>query len=818
MKARFQIGLAGILILFCLFAAAITYFYERNFYEHQVRAKTDLVMDMVEATRGYIRETLRPEMYARLGEDAFVLEAMSTSYITRVIMERFNTMLPEFIYRRTAVNARNPAFEAKDYEQKMINYFKKHPDEEYWFGITRMGGERRFVQFRPIRFSRSCLHCHGRVEDAPASVIERYGTERGFGRQAGMIGGVQSISFAADSQMAAMRASAFQVFSLIVVVVLFLYAVIWIFFDWTVARSIRNVLGLFRNSLQDREGEKIFQSAVRGDEVKKLEHSARQMADHLARTRAELEEYTRRLENMVAEQTRDLRNSQARLREQVSARNRELHLLNNISGLITRSTDRHHLLQAVLAQALRVVPARGGGIYLPGATDFTLCCSLQADELTDRLPMAVIDRDENESGDDLILPGCSYIGGTDPDGAGIRVPLCCREQLQGILVFTGIRLDTLDEAMRELLLSIGQQIGITLENLKSIDDLRRSKELLQTVFDAITDPMVMVNGAGEILMVNAAFLSRYHVTEDEVGGGNLARLSEGKKLPYAHCFPVRDTPRQKDVRLADGSEFTVISYPVTLQGDRSGGLVCFARDITGRKEVERRIRRTERLAALGQLAAGVAHEINNPLGVILCYAEILRQEEGLPQSGRSDIEVITRQAENCRRIVSDLLNFSRGHEFDGSLTRITDILAEVHRLFERRFAERGIRFTCRESGDIPPCFMDRARIQQVFVNLIMNSLQAVGEGGRITVVVELAEEGLLVIRVEDNGCGIEPEVQPRIFDPFFTTKDRQQGTGLGLSVSIGIVREHGGTITVSSTPGRGSCFTVTLPLEGLATG
>ncbi len=814
MKTRFQIGLAGILILFCLFAAAITYYYERSFYQLQVRDKTDLVMEVVEATRSYIRETLRPAMYVEVGADHFILEAMSTSYITRAVMQRFNDRLPGFIYRRAAVNARNPDFEATDYEQKMITYFREHPDEKKWFGLAEIEGEQCFVQFRPVIFTASCMHCHGGKTDAPAEIISRYGETGGFDKPSGLIGGVQSIRVAARHQLAAVRESAFQVFSLIAVIMLFLYAVIWIFFDWTVARNIRSVLGLFRDSLQDREGEKIFHLASRGDEVKKLEQTARRMADHLTRTRKELEQYNQHLEYMVAEQTRGLRNSKEKLKEQVAARNRELHLLNSISSLITCSMDRKDLLAAVLGEALRVVPAGGAGIYLPtGKGDgYRLHHQQGVKGLAGELDIA-------EGADEIIGSGCTAIKGSGVDDAGTRVPLCCRDKLQGILVFTGIRVEELDEAMQDLLLSIGRQIGITLESLESIDGLRRNKELLQTVFDAITDPMVMVDAEGRILMVNSAFLQRYQLAAEQVQGADLAQLSADNRLPYGPCFPAADSPLQHEVSLADGSEFSVISYPVVLQENEGGAMVCFARDITGQKEVDRRIRRTERLAALGHLAAGVAHEINNPLGVILCYAEILEKKKGDPGQREQDIRVIVRQARTCQRIVSDLLNFSRRHDSEYSLVHVQDIVSDVKRLLVRQLEQREISLSYRQEEDIAPCFMDRARMQQVLVNLIMNSVQAVEKNGEIAITASMDGEGRLVVQVRDNGCGISEDVLPRIFDPFFTTKDGEQGTGLGLSVSMGIVREHGGSLTVSSREGEGSCFTVILPLEGgLATG
>jgi len=820
-NVRFQLGLAGILLFFCVIAALLTYYFEQSFYEKEARDKARLVMATVEASRTYIREILRPRMYRLVGPDRFVIEAMSTSYATRVIMERFQDELPDFIYRRAAVNARNPVFEANALERRMIDYFRKNPDKESWFGLVTSEGERRYMEIRPVVFSASCLHCHGRPEEAPATIRQRYGASRGFGRRAGEVAAVQSLAIPAETQMAAMRRSAFQVFSLIVLVVLFLYAVIWIFFDLVVTRRVRSVLSLFRENLQDPEGQAIYRRTSRGRELQDLHRSARMMAAHLRASREQLERYNRELEEMVARRTRDLEQSRNRLHEQVTARNRELALLNTIAELITRSVNLARIVPSVVRAVLEILPARGGGIYLVDREKGRLMLDHQegAPELEKILALSPgrLDRLEAEPADLATFQHCGQIEltGREQEEDGIRVPLCCRERLLGILVLTGISLTDLDDSLCQLLLSVGRQIGITLESLTLIARLHQSRELLQSVFNAITDPVLLLDEHGRFRMVNQAFLDRIGLEAEQVEGRLPEDLEEVDELPVIDCFRDMDPgqlPLSRRCHDRSGRVHEVIIYPVRDPDIPDRAFVCFARDITEQQLMENRIQQAERLASTGQLAAGVAHELNNPLGVILCYTDLLKKSAVTPEM-EADIAVIERQAGSCRRIVSDLLNFARSHTSARAQADLNNLVREVVRMFATRLRHQQVEVRLLLDESLPVCRLDREQIRQVLVNLILNALQATPSRGVITVTTRNLEKDRVELAVADTGTGIARRHLDRIFDPFFTTKGPDEGTGLGLSLSYTIVREHGGTLDVRSEEGQGSVFTMILPVD-----
>jgi len=262
--------------------------------------------------------------------------------------------------------------------------------------------------------------------------------------------------------------------------------------------------------------------------------------------------------------------------------------------------------------------------------------------------------------------------------------------------------------------------------------------------------------------------------------------------------------------------YEVSLYPILSDSGTVRNIVCYAKDITEQKQVEQRIRQTEKLVALGQLAAGVAHEINNPLGVILCYTDILKQDLAeVSEQHCDDIEIIEKHARSCQHIVSDLLNFARSRKADKILCNLNSVIEEVVAMVKHQFLKQQIDITLQLAGDLPESLVSIDRMRQVFLNLLMNSSHAIGTNGTITFVTRfIRKEKMIEIRVQDTGSGIPDEVVTKIFDPFFTTKPQGAGTGLGLSVSYGIIKDHDGDIRVESTSTTGTCFIITLPHNG----
>jgi signal transduction histidine kinase len=240
--------------------------------------------------------------------------------------------------------------------------------------------------------------------------------------------------------------------------------------------------------------------------------------------------------------------------------------------------------------------------------------------------------------------------------------------------------------------------------------------------------------------------------------------------------------------------------------------VLLIEDITERRGLERAARQAEKLAALGTLAAGLAHELNNPIGIISTRAELLlldAQPRSLPDEVVEDLQVIHRHSQRVARIAQGLLSFARSPSGQPGRVDLNRVVDETLLLVEKTILKEGVRIQRVLASELPPIWGDANALQQVVMNLLTNARDAVGAGGEIVIETGVGAEppGGVQLIVRDTGPGIPPEVLPRIFDPFFTTK--AEGTGLGLSISYGIVRDHRGTVDVRSTPGEGTTFVLT---------
>lgn len=247
-----------------------------------------------------------------------------------------------------------------------------------------------------------------------------------------------------------------------------------------------------------------------------------------------------------------------------------------------------------------------------------------------------------------------------------------------------------------------------------------------------------------------------------------------------------------------------------------------------RRQMEAHLRTAERLAGLGRLAAGLAHEVGTPLNVISGRAESLRRAHVADPASHRHIDIIVSQTERIERIVRDMLDFARQKPPRRVATDVRAVLRATLELLERQFVSRNVRVETAFADDLPAVIADPDQIQQVFLNLALNAVDAMPSGGTLNISSRLetvnhperedAPAPCVAVAFADNGTGIPEADRSRVFDPFFTTKDPGRGTGLGLSVSYGIIEEHGGWLDLQSRVGEGTCFTVHLPVEPATSG
>jgi two-component system NtrC family sensor kinase len=239
--------------------------------------------------------------------------------------------------------------------------------------------------------------------------------------------------------------------------------------------------------------------------------------------------------------------------------------------------------------------------------------------------------------------------------------------------------------------------------------------------------------------------------------------------------------------------------------------------IAAQKITESRLVQAAKLAAVGEMAAGVAHELNNPLTTVAGFTELVLQDMQSGNGSRSDLELVLKEAQRARAVVRRLLDFARQSDSVRIRSDINEVMDEVLTLVNHLLQTNGVELECKFTRGMPWVRIDRNQIKQVCLNLIHNALHAMPKGGRLclqTASQKRDRRTWIVFSIRDNGIGIPPEQKERIFEPFFTTRSGTGGTGLGLSVSYGIVADHGGFIEVESQVDVGSVFTVWLPAEG----
>src|SRR5262245_410195 len=344
---------------------------------------------------------------------------------------------------------------------------------------------------------------------------------------------------------------------------------------------------------------------------------------------------------------------------------------------------------------------------------------------------------------------------------------------------------------------------------------------IRSVMESLREGLIALDSDGRILAWNQAMEQWCGVPGDELLGRALFDVNPNFKHE-AVAEPLRRLLRGdiEEFKLDGVAHDTLKGEHVTWNirgsvmrhGATPSGAVLLIEDITGRVSLERGARQAEKLAALGTLAAGLAHELNNPIGIISSRAELMLLEaESAPLSSdvAEDLRVIHRHAQRVARIAQGLLSFSRHSPGERGRVDLNQVVDETLLLVEKMIVKDGLTLRRALAPGLPQIWGDANALQQVVMNLVTNARDAVRGGGEISVETSAVVEppGGVQLIVHDTGPGIPPEILPKIFDPFFTTK--AEGTGLGLSISYGIVREHQGTVDVQSAPGEGTTFVLT---------
>jgi two-component system NtrC family sensor kinase len=412
----------------------------------------------------------------------------------------------------------------------------------------------------------------------------------------------------------------------------------------------------------------------------------------------------------------------------------------------------------------------------------------------------------------------------------VTVPLRGTRRALGTIVFDGVRvepggeLDLLDRADE-----LGRQLSSAIENMQLLDDVVRARRELENIFDSIAHLVAVADRRGRIVHVNQAFAGRLERSRADLIDQPLSECIGAELAAWiaqhesGAVRPRTDAPASIEVNDSVLKGLFMVTVTDLLDHDRERvGSVMVARDLTPqtqleaeREELRQRLTQTEKLAALGQFVAGVAHELNNPLQGVLGHLELLRATGAFPKQLRKEIQTIYREADRAAKIVRNLLVFAGSRRVPRRSVSLNAVLAKVIALRAPTCRALDIEVVRHYDDKLPRVQSDPLLLHQVFLNMLMNAehaIAAAGPGGRIEITTAVDHKRHKVIAtIRDTGIGIPADTLPRIFEPFYTTKEVGKGTGLGLAIAYGIVQDHGGQIIAANHSEGGAVLTVELP-------
>lgn len=510
---------------------------------------------------------------------------------------------------------------------------------------------------------------------------------------------------------------------------------------------------------------------------------------------------------------------------QLDRRMNELFTLQELSYVLSESLQLDHIVDQVARYARRFLQADGalvamleeGGQSLRVISAEGTLAPLKAtviSETADTVIMRAIARERLEA----VEPGTSI----DIEGVSVRsaaaIPLRAHGVTMGALVVTDRRDGFFTSEDFQLLSTVATHAAVVLANSRFFEMIRRSKEEWETTFNALTEGIAVVSVDGKISRANHALgrllgvptqsLLGQPFGDTAVGQAESIRslLEEARGGARTSPLITRSEPLDRVLRLT--------AAPLPESSDRNS-VVVLIEDVTDQRKLEAQLIQNEKLAAVGQLVSGVAHELNNPLTSIAGLSEFLvEQGRGDPRD-REHLKVIHEQADRAGRIVRDLLTFARKGGHEKVRVDVNQLVARTSALLSYDVKLRGIDFEQRLDPANPAVLADPYELQQVMLNLLSNGVHELGEleadRPRTILVTTQTVENEVRITVEDSGNGIPAELLPRLFTPFFTTKEPGRGTGLGLSISYGMVQAHGGRLSHAPSELGGALFQVTLP-------
>jgi two-component system NtrC family sensor kinase len=524
---------------------------------------------------------------------------------------------------------------------------------------------------------------------------------------------------------------------------------------------------------------------------------------------------------------RSLERDRQRTADELNRRLSELFWLQELSYVLSESIKLERIVEQVVRYAMRFIDARGALVALAGEDpDDPLTIAAAEGSLAElrgtTVPAAdpgLVARSARSERLELIRnseTGAALAGGATVESAA-AVPLRAHGVVVGSLVVAEPRGGALAPDDVRLLSTVATHAAVALANGRFFDLVRRGKEQWETTFDALSEGLAVVDDEGRVRRANRSLAVMLGQPLPAVIGTHLCHALLGRSHALAQML---DEVRrgERPASLTERSEVNGRTFRINAAlmpgATPDQASVVLVQDVTEQQAMEAQLIQSEKLATVGQLVSGVAHELNNPLTSIAGLSEFLLEQKELGGGDRGHLRVIHEQAERAGRIVRNLLTFARKGPAERARLDLNDLVQRTLLLTSYDLRLRDVETQVELAEDLPEVVGDRHALQQVVLNLLTNAGQAVGDlpADRPRCIrVETWADGQVHLRVTDTGPGVPEHLERHLFTPFFTTKEPGQGTGLGLSISYSIVESHGGHINYERAPGGGASFRIDLP-------
>ncbi|OQY51580.1 MAG: hypothetical protein B6230_04400 [Desulfobacteraceae bacterium 4572_89] len=781
LRFKFITGLVLFAVALGICISIIIYFHLNHIMKSEISQRSRMLLAQSNAVQNYVKTVLRPEMFKTLPQGRFVLKAMSSSYISREVMAHLNVDdTSAFHYRRVSIKPRNLKSTPDNFERNLIAVFNRDKALKTWEDNTMVGDQEYHLVARPVTFSESCMQCHGDPEDAPKELKDIYGDKNGFHYIVGDVGGVVVAGFPVAMIKTPVKEVTLRYLTLYFLGILIFAALISLFFDRLVMKKLHTLSLIFKTRFSGRQEQSIIDRLEQKGEIEGLIEGVDELAGCLSNARHELEDYAQNLELKVEDRTKELK---FKAKKHLGDVRLFVKLLSGFGG----SLDTQQLISGVLESVGKRFKA----------DQIIYHCTMASEKAYSWKPDTTIsnlDVDIKEllwKDDILIRENQLYI------------PIKSSGSHWGILRIFWTRTLIPDDLDPDILLALGQQVGILIENIQAFSNIRFQNDMLQSIFEGIADPLLLIDSDCRIIIANKAsksILTKKKKNNQQKELKKFLCMETASHEPYNILKQVieGEAPISKEIKTPDERYFSIDLYPLPRRDQSSLRIVLSARNITLEKQMIERMQQTERLSAIGKMAAGIAHEVNNPLGVIQCYTDLVKDAVDDPAT-LDDIDVILKHTRNVQTIVQDLLNLSRPKQAISGKCSINMVVANIIDVFKTQAVSKRIIVKSDLKENLPDIKCDAAILEQILTNLWLNAFDALLEfGGKITISTQLAKKDHVLLCIEDNGPGIPDHVISQIFDPFYTTKEVGKGTGLGLSVVYGFINELGGRIEVES--------------------